>query len=296
MRSVLWLLQMGLLYAVTLPIAVMPLGAARRVGALAGLAAYLLWGGRRRIAVDNMSRAMSAGFIVADSSATGLIRENFRNLGRSVAEIVKIYHGFGSGVMGGVEVRGIDNYRKASAKGRGVLLITGHCGNWELLALALSCKVSPVSAVARPLDNPYFNRLIERVRKRYGNSVIYKKGALRAIITRLRSGDTVGMLIDQSVVPAEGVLVEFLGRPAWTIKSPVLIARKTGAAVVPVFIRRKKEGGHVLDIHPEVALSDEEDLDKAVLEDTVRLSAFVERYVVENPAEWLWIHRRWKRT
>ncbi|NOZ25793.1 MAG: lysophospholipid acyltransferase family protein [Nitrospirae bacterium] len=295
MRNVLWLLQMGLLYALTLPVGLMPLWAAHRVGALMGLAGYFIWNSRRRIAEDNISRAMSAGFVNGGISAAGMIMENFRNLGRSVAEIVKIYHGFGGGIIDGVEVRGIDNYRKARDKGKGILLITGHCGNWELLALSLSCKVSPVSAVARPIDNPYLNGLVERVRKRYGNSVIYKKGALRAIIATLRKGDTVGMLIDQSVVPSEGVVVDFLGRPAWTIKSPVLIARKTGAAVVPVFIRRKKQGGHVLDIYPEVELSGEEDIEKAVIEDTAKLTSFVERYVMENPAEWLWIHRRWKR-
>jgi len=295
MRNVLWLLQMGFLYAVTLPIGVMPLRMALGLGSLMGSMVHFIWGSRRRIAVDNINRVIRAGLIDSSVSAAGIARENFRNLGRAVAEIVRIYHGFGDKILEGVEVRGIDNYRKADEKGRGVLLITGHCGNWELLALALSLKVSPVSAVARPINNPYLNGLIERVRKRYGNSVIYKKGALRAIISRLRNGGTVGMLIDQSVLPAEGVVVDFLGRPAWTMKSPVLIARKTGASVVPVFIRRKIGGGHLLEIHPEVELSDGKDLEKAVLEDTERFTSFVERYVVENPAEWLWIHRRWKR-
>ncbi|GBE36695.1 lipid A biosynthesis lauroyl acyltransferase [bacterium BMS3Bbin07] len=295
MRNVLWLFQMGLLYAVTLPIGVMPLRLALRVGSLIGLMGYFIWGSRRRIAVDNISHAIQAGFIDNSVSASGLTKEHFRNLGKYAAEIVRIYHGFGSKILDRIEVEGIDNYQRAREKGKGILLITGHCGNWELLALAVSFKVSPVGAVARPINNPYFNSLIERVRKRYGNSVIYKKGALRAIISRLRKGGTVGILIDQSVLPAEGVVVEFLGRPAWAIKSPSLIARKTGASVVPVFIRRRDNGSHLVKIHPEVELSDAEDLEMAVLEDTKRFTSFVERYVMENPAEWLWIHRRWKR-
>lgn len=295
MRNVLWLLQMGLLYAVTLPIGVMPLRLALRLGSLIGLMGYFIWGSRRRIAVDNISHAIRAGFIDNSVSAAGLTKEHFRNLGKYAAEIVRIYHGFGSKILDRIEVEGIDNYKRAGEKGKGILLITGHCGNWELLALAVSCKVSPVGAVARPINNPYFNSLIERVRKRYGNSVIYKKGALRAIISRLRKGGTVGILIDQSVLPAEGVVVEFLGRPAWVIKSPSLIARKTGASVVPVFIKRRDNGSHLVKIHPEVELSDAEDLEMAVLEDTKRFTSFVERYVMENPAEWLWIHRRWKR-
>ena len=295
MSNVLWLLQMGLLYAVTLPIGIMPLQLALRVGSLIGLMAYFVWGSRREIAVDNISHAIRAGFIDNSVPAAELIKEHFRNLGMSAAEIVKIYHGFGSKILDRIDVEGIDNYHRAREKGKGILLITGHCGNWELLALAVSCKVSPVGAVARPLNNPYFNSLIERVRKRYGNSVIYKKGALRAIISRIRKGGTVGILIDQSVLPAEGVVVEFLGRPAWTIKSPGLIARKTGTPVVPVFIRRMDNGGHLVKIYPEVELSDTEDRERAVLEDTERFTSFVERYVTKNPAEWLWIHRRWKR-
>ncbi len=295
MRNLLWLFQMGLLYAVTFPVAVLPLQLALRVGSLIGVAGYFVWGSRRRIAVDNISRAIRAGFIDSSVSAAELVKEHFRNLGMSAAEIARVYHGFGGRILDAIEIEGIDNYQRAREKGKGILLITGHCGNWELLALALSCKVSPVGAVARPINNPYLNSLIERVRKRYGNSVIYKKGALRAIISQLRKGDTVGILVDQSVLPAEGVVVEFLGRPAWAIKSPSLIARKTGAAVVPVFIRRRDNGSHVVEIHPEVELSDEDDLEMAVLEDTGRFTSFVERYVMKNPSEWLWIHRRWKR-
>ncbi|MEC4686670.1 MAG: lysophospholipid acyltransferase family protein [Nitrospirota bacterium] len=287
---------MGLLYAVTFPLVILPLRLALRVGSLIGVIGYFVWGSRRRIAVDNISHAIRAGFIDNSVPVTELVKEHFRNLGMSAVEIARIYHGFGSRILDRIEVEGLDNYQRAREKGMGILLITGHCGNWELLALAVSCKVSPVGAVARPINNPYLNSLIERVRKRYGNSVIYKKGALRAIISRLRKGGAVGILIDQSVLPAEGVVVEFLGRPAWTIKSPSLIARKTGASVVPVFIRRRDNGSHVVEIHPEVELSDAEDLERAVLEDTKRFTSFVERYIVKNPTEWLWIHRRWKRT
>ncbi len=295
MRRVLWFLQALALYAVALPLGMMPTAAALRAGSFMGVAAYHLWTSRRRIAVENLGRAVEGGYLDGGADPEEIVKENFRNLGRSVAEIVKVYMGFGNGIVESVAVVGKDNFLKAQQKGRGVLLITGHCGNWELLALALSSKVSPLGAVARPINNPFFNRLIEGVRKRYGNAVIYKQGALRAMISRLRKGGTVGILIDQGVVPSEGVKVPFLGRPAWTVKSPSLIARKTGAAVVPVFLRRRDGGGHVMEILPEVPLSGEEDLDKAVLEDTARFTSHVERYVKENPAEWLWIHRRWKR-
>ncbi len=294
MKEVLWFLQAAFVYAVTLPVAVMPLPMALRIGSIAGGAAYLLWRSRRRIAVENLSRAVGSGSIVDGRPPAEIARESFRNLGRSLVEVIKLYHGLGAGILDAVQIRGIEHYRRAEEKGKGVILITGHCGNWELLALAVSSRGIPVAVVARTLDNPYLNRFIERVRKRYGNPVIYKEGALRSMISRLRKGGAVGLLIDQSVLPEEGVLVPFLGRPAWTMKSPALIARKTGAPVVPAFIRRM-ERGHLVEIHPEVELSEREDKEGAILEDTGRFTAYVEREVRDNPAEWLWIHRRWKR-
>ncbi|MEK7852919.1 MAG: lysophospholipid acyltransferase family protein, partial [Planctomycetota bacterium] len=92
----------------------------------------------------------------------------------------------------------------------------------------------------------------------------------------------------------EGYVIDFLGRGAWTTKMPALIARKTGAAVLPAFIHRTQKG-HKIKIYPAVELSDIADKEKAVIEDTKRFSGFIERYIKEHPSEWLWIHRRWKR-
>ncbi len=131
-------------------------------------------------------------------------------------------------------------------------------------------------------------------RQRHGNSIIAKQGALKVIIKRLREGGSVGILMDQSVLSDEGYVIDFLGRGAWTTKMPALIARKTGAAVLPVFIHRT-ERGHSLKIYPEVELSNMDDKEKAALEDTKKFSGFIEGYIKEHPFEWLWIHRRWKR-
>ncbi|MBI1812098.1 MAG: lysophospholipid acyltransferase family protein, partial [Nitrospirae bacterium] len=167
-------------------------------------------------------------------------------------------------------------------------------GNWELVAIASSYKLLDISAVARRSNNPYINKFIEKARQRYGNSVIYKKGALRNIIERLREGGSVGILMDQAVLSDEGYVIDFLGRGAWITKMPALIARKTGAAVLPAFIHRTDKG-HRITIYPEVKLSDIADKEKAVIEDTKKFSGFIEAYVKEYPSEWLWIHRRWKR-
>ncbi len=294
MKRVFRLFEFFLVVLCTLPIALMPYGVSLKVGEALGMALYFLWGSRRRIAIENLAEAVARGAITLQSSPKAVISQNFRNLGKSFAEVVKIYYGLGDHIVDGVEIRGAENFMRAREKGAGVIIITGHCGNWELNALALSAKLTKINVVAREVDNPYLNRVVERTRKRYGNSVIYKKGALKKILMSLKNDEVVGILMDQSVLSSEGVMADFLGRKDYTMKTPAIIARKTGSPVVPLFIRRVKDG-HVIDIGEPIVPDGSEDGDAAVFNDTVHFSASIEDYIRKNPSEWLWIHKRWKR-
>ncbi|MFZ5997257.1 MAG: lysophospholipid acyltransferase family protein [Nitrospirota bacterium] len=294
MKRLRWFLEITGFVAVSLPVALLPSAVAAKVGEALGLLLFFLWSGRRRTALKNIERTLQAGALAGTVDPEALAKENFKQFGRSFAEVVKVYYGFGRRIIDAVEIRGIEHYRAAKQKGKGVIVITGHCGNWEVMALAFGSKVAPAAVVARAQDNPYLNKIIEKVRARYGNSVIYKKGALKNILAQLRRNSVVGILMDQAVVRSEGVVVDFLGRSAWTTKMPALLARKTGAPVVPVFVHRNKNR-HVVTIYPELRLSRQEDADRALHEDTKRFSGCIEEYIKQHPEEWLWIHRRWKR-
>jgi KDO2-lipid IV(A) lauroyltransferase len=294
MKRAAWLVEACLFIVFSLPLAALPLQWSLKSGELLGLLLFYLWTSRRKIAIDNLTKSS----LYPDSISVppgNVIRENFKNMGRSFMEVLKVYCGFGKKIIDSIHLEGTENFRKAKANGKGVLFITGHCGNWELLALSAASHLSDtISIVARPLDNPYLNRLIEYMRKKYGNSIIYKKGALKPILQALRSNGCVGILMDQAVVRDEGFVINFLGRGAWTTKMPALIARKTGAAVLPVFIHRTGTG-HVINIYPEIELSRSDDREGAVRDDTIMFSGYIEQYIAKHPAEWLWIHRRWKR-
>lgn len=287
MKRLSWTAELFIIIAITLPFVLLPV----RAGKVLGLMLYYFWRRRREIAIENVRRAGSSGVITGTPEE--IVRKNFEELGQSIIEIVKIYFGRGKRILDNISFKGLENIEKARNKGKGIIFVTGHCGNWELLALATSLKITPVSVVARRLNNPFLNNLIERLRSRYGNKVIYKKGALREIIKTLRKNGSVGILIDQAVLPEEGVIVDFLGRPAWTTKMPVLIARKTGSPILPVFIRRNGKGQEIT-IYPEVMLLS--DSKEYLTENIMRLNTFVEDFIRENPEQWLWIHRRWKRT
>ncbi|HYQ47751.1 MAG TPA: lysophospholipid acyltransferase family protein [Thermodesulfovibrionales bacterium] len=288
-------LSFAVLLVCTFPLALLPYQAAIRIGDVLGLLAYILWRGRRKIALDNLQGAMDRGAIILDADPRSIIRKHFMNLGRSLIEIAKIYYGFGESVFRRVEVHGEENYRAAEKRGKGVLCVTAHCGNWELLAVYVSMNVAKITIVARRQDNPFVNRFIERTREKYGNRVIYKEGALKGILSSLKRRELIGILIDQSVIRSEGLVVPFLGKNAYAMKTPAILARKTGTPVVPAFIRRTGDGRHIIEIGEEIQLDSSADSEAALMQDTVNFLKPLEEYIRKYPSDWLWIHRRWKR-
>jgi len=283
------------LVATTFPLAILPYTLALRIGDVIGLLTYSFWSSRRKIAIKNLQGAVDRGAIVLDVDPRLVIKKHFMNLGRSFIEVLKTYYGFEQSVFRRVEMRGLDNYQAAEKKGKGVFCITGHCGNWELLAVYISMNVARSTVVARKQDNPFINRLIERTREKYGNKVIYKDGALKGILSSLKKKELVGILIDQSVIRTEGIVVPFLGKNAYAMKTPAILARKTGTPVVPAFIRRTGDGRHIIEIGEEIPLTVNADSEAAIVQDTINFLRPIEEFIRQYPADWLWIHRRWKR-
>lgn len=299
MKNIFWKLQATLFFVLTLIASRIPESIAYRCGSLAGLLIPYLVPKRRSIITDNISQSlpfMKSHHLWNSSSDTPhvLVRETFKNLGRSLMEISRLYQGRGESIISNIEIRGWEHYEAAKAKGKGILFFSGHCGNWELMSLALSNLFGEsVSGVARKQKNPFFNKMVEKMRSRYNSKLIYKQGALKGILTALKNKEMVGILADQAVSPEEGCLIEVIGRMAWSSRMPTVIANKTGAPLIPVFIHRDGEH-HVLTFYPEhtfINTSNGNDIN----ENTQALSRYVENFVVAHPTQWYWIHRRWKK-
>ena len=299
MKKLFWILQTVFLYAFTLVVAVFPERSVNGAGKLIGLCMYHLMINRRKVATDNISQALpwmkkQPEWTCTLETAAELARATFINLGISFMEACRLYHGRGGRMIDGIEVRGMEYYEAARARGKGLIFLTGHCGNWELVALFYSrIFKSSMSVVARRQNNPYLNAMVEKLRISYDNRVIYKENALRNMISVIRKNGTIGLLVDQAVFPEEGALISFLGRSAWASKAPVLLARKTGVPILPAFIHR--EGGrHVITINPEFTF--EGDIcDEGIAHDVKCYSEYIERFITAHPADWYWVHRRWKR-
>lgn len=295
MKKIFQAIETLFIIIISLPVIILPLKIALKVGGGLGVMCFYILKKRRNIAIENVKNVIDTAGLNFQGSPNDLIKANFRNYGKSIIEIIKIFWGLGGSILNNVEIRGLDNYYKAKSRQVGILLITGHCGNWELLTLTVGVKIKPVLAIARRQDNPYINKIIEVIRQRYNNRIIYKEGALKTILSESKDDWIILIAIDQSVFKKEGYMIDFLGRKAWTTKVPVLIAKKTGVAMLPMFIHRERDK-HILDIYPEIEVLDRKIDDNSLINDTKRVSVFVEEYIRHYPTEWLWIHRRWKRT
>jgi KDO2-lipid IV(A) lauroyltransferase len=299
MKQIYWALQAALFYLFTLTASCIPVRFVHHAGRLTGLLMLCFLPGRRRVAVDNIRQALPfmtrhPAWACPFDSPEAIARETFIHLGTSLVETCRFYHGKGNGIIDAIEIRGREHFDLARAKHKGIVFFTGHCGNWELIALCFKRLFNDtMSVVARKQNNPYLNTMVERMRMHYDNCVIYKHGALRPIISRLKKDGVVGILADQAVLAEEGVLIDVLGRKAWASKAPVVIAQKTGVPLIPAFIHRE-HGRHVITLSPEFELSGDMS-EEGIRQDVQGLSRCLEDFICAHPYDWFWVHRRWKR-
>jgi KDO2-lipid IV(A) lauroyltransferase len=192
------------------------------------------------------------------------------------------------------DIEGVEHMQAARAEGRGVIAASGHFGNWELQAVASVPLVGHISMIARPLDNPALDRRLVRLRTAGGNTVFYKQKAIARVLTALREGDIVAILIDQNVQAKDGIFVSFFGRPACTTTVAAAIALKTRCAIVPVHCILQPGGRYRMVYGPPVEWAGTGRRDEDVAALTQHLTKVIEDWVRENPEQWLWLHRRWK--
>lgn len=287
-----WVCETILFFLISFLIAILPYKVSIRIGEIFGNIVFSVWKSRRNIAINNIKTVVDAGGLVISKKPELIVRDNFRNYFRNFIDIIKIFYGMGHSIIANLTIDGIEHFNEALSKGRGVIFITGHCGNWELLPIAFS-QYSKINIVVRPLNNVYLNRILESFRKKYAH-IIHKKGAAKGVLTALKKGGVVGLLIDQRVSHPEGILINFLGRKTYATKMHAVLAQKTRTPLLPAFIKRKG-GIYTVEIGREIELIDAEN-DTAVLINTERCSRPIEEYIIQYPSEWLWIHRRWKHT
>ena len=269
---------------------VMPDWLVHRVGTLIGLTFYALDRGHRRIAEQNLALAFPGR---SARERHDIAREAFAHFGRLLFELLKFSTLSNEEMLARVECDGEERARLAYAQGKGVIFITGHFGFWELQALVHALRVEPIGVLARALDNPHLNRLLEQIRQRTGNTVVYRRGTIRRVMRMLQAKQGVAVLIDQHIIGRDAIYVDFFERPAATTSTVAALALRTGSPVVPVFAL-PLGGGRYRLIYEHPVEPPRGETNDAIRDFTQRCTDVLEMHVRRHPELWLWMHRRWR--
>jgi KDO2-lipid IV(A) lauroyltransferase len=269
----------------------LPESAGVAVGRWVGRIGYLLDARHRRVALQNLELAFPEW---SPAERKSIAKKSFGNIGTAAVELATSAGLDRESYLARLDFEGWENFERAEQAGKGVLLMTAHIGNWEALAQAPVLRGKPVAFVARPLDNPYLEREIRRIRERFGNRTIMKRWAARQLIRTLRSGGVTGLLIDQRVHPNEGRAYDFFGHPAYTTPLMARLSLRTGAPVVPVF-GIPLEGWKRFRIVYRPPIFPEPNGEDAVDRLTLQYLRTIEEAIREWPELWLWAHRRWRK-
>jgi KDO2-lipid IV(A) lauroyltransferase len=275
-------------------LAFLPLGLALRLGELGALLAYAFDRPHRRIGMRNLALAFPDKSV---AERRGILRRSFLNLGRMGVELAHLPRLSAERLRDMVRFTDEAWWAEAVRRERqtGVLILSGHFGNWELLVAAHGMRGHPVHLVHRAIANPFVDRWLHELRTRAGTRMIRKSNAAAAVLRALRERGLLVLPIDQNSTRGLGVFVDFFGVPASTNTGLARIALRAGAPVVPVFIVREgRSARHRVHVGPIMEAERTGDLEADVRQNTQRFTAVFEDMVRRYPDHWLWVHKRWK--
>jgi len=230
----------------------------------------------------------------SDAQRKKVIRGMLRNFGWMAAEFVRLPEYTKENIKEIVVLDGHENFLEGQRCGKGVLYLTGHIGAWELSSFAHALYGFPLHYMARQIDNPRIDALVNSYRCLPGNHPIFKNESARVMLKVLKEAGTVGILADQNTMPGEAVFVDFFGKQASTTTGCARVALHTDAAVVPGYaVWDESLGKYRLRFEPPVELIRTGDMERDVLENTQKFTNVIEDIIRKYPDQWVWVHGRW---
>src|SRR5580698_5176803 len=292
MKKAIETLEFMVVWCVARGLGWLPRGLARSLGAGVGRVVYWLVPRLRRTGMRNLGLALPE-MPVEERKRT--LRQVYRGLGWQLAEFCRMERYTAANTANWIRYEGLEHFLAAEARGNGVLILTGHLGAWELSSFYHSLMGYPMGMVIRRLDNRPLDDFVNRIRCLHGNRVLHKDDFARGLLTAMRAGETVGILMDTNMTPPQGIFVEFFGRQACTASGLARVALKTGAAVLPGFmVWEAAEKKYILHFGPELTFDRTGDAEADAIAATQQCTAATEEWIRRYPDQWLWIHRRWK--
>ena len=267
----------------------LPQGVRNFIGvALGHLGWFLVPRWRKKMAIDNISHCLQVDKIQAQQIA----KQSVYRFGSMLLEVLYFPKIKQENLSEFVTFKNKDILDQALAEGKGVILATAHYGNWELMAHALALNGYPLLSVARKQNNVAMDRFINEYRSLAGGLVTYKSGVLE-MVRYLSEGFCIGLLMDQDAGP-DGIMVDFLRKNSSTPKGPAALARLKGAPIVPILIYQERPGKHEIYCYPSMHVTKTSDREADIRKMTEELVEVLQGAVQARPAEWFWLHNRWK--
>lgn len=270
---------------------ILPLNVGLYIGKLLGALAFCILARYRNVTIENLQAAF--GKEKTKNEIRGIAKRVFENLAKNTVELVNFPKINKDNIKKLVQVENIDRLNKAFELGKGVIILTSHFGNWELVGVTLRLWGYQGVVIVRRIYFDKYDKYLNRLRKVHDVDIIYRDESPKRMLRVLKENKIVGVLADQDVDSVDGVFVNFFGRPAYTPIGPVALAKASGAALVPTFIIRRN-GKHTLVIEEPIKLADTGDKEKDIATNTQAWSNVVESYIRRYPDQWVWMHRRWK--
>jgi KDO2-lipid IV(A) lauroyltransferase len=255
-------------------------------------AVYWVFGRLRRVGVRNLEMALPD---LPPAERTRILRRVYVHLGWQLVEFCRMARHTAENTGAWLRTEGLEHYLAAKARGKGVLVVTGHLGAWELSSFYHSLMGYPMGMVIRRLDNRRLDDYVNGIRCLHGNQVIHKDDFGRGLLLAMHAGQTVGILMDTNMTPPQGSFVKFFSMDACTATGLAHVARKTGAAVLPGFMLwEPAERKYVLHFGPRIDIPHTANPAADILVATQLCTDAIESWIRRYPDQWLWIHRRWK--
>jgi KDO2-lipid IV(A) lauroyltransferase len=264
------------------------------LGCFIGTLLYHVFRFRRKIVRGQLDVVFEASRSPAEISR--IERDVYRNLGMLIIEFMRLPRTSPESLQNLLVIHDQHHIDDALQEGKGVLMLLGHIGNWELTCLGLKCKGLNIHAIGKEMKSPVGEMFRQLIRDENSVPYIPRRGSANQILRALRANDPVGVMLDQNMTAEEGVFVDFFGHPACTMNALAVLARRSGALVVPAYSYRDADNQrHHIQFFPPIALeSPHEDEHENDIHNTQVFTSFLQSMSEEHPDQWLWIHKRWR--
>lgn len=265
-----------------------PRSTALAIGRYMGRLGYHFFKKRRALGLYNLNQALGNQYNKFQQEA--IIKQLFEHLGMNFIEFLRLSEITPENLDQYITFHGREYLDTAYRQKQGILVLTAHIGNWELLAAAVGLSGYNTAMVVKSARQKSVNDYLIQSRNSKNIKLFFGKNSIKDVLRQLKSGGIVGMVLDQHSTSSEGVVVPFFGRHASTFKSLAILSQRTQAVILPMYIYRDKNLHHHIMIHPPI----EHDIDEDITVRTQKYTAWIETAIREHPEQWIWTHNRWK--